>query len=79
MYEPFLNYARRSNADLVKQIYLEKQIRSLRPEKPSMKTWLMLKLSDLLLAAGKRIRPQGIQVYNEVKARPCKQMYMDLT
>lgn len=79
MYEPLLQHARRGNADLVKKIHLENQIRSLKREKRGMKAWLLLKLSDLLLAAGKRIRPRQIQVYNEVKARPCHKMYMDLT
>lgn len=79
MYEPFLDHARRSNTDLVKKIYLEKQIRAMKPKTRGMRAWLLLKLSDFLLAAGKRIRPHEIQVYNEVKARPCNKMYMDLT
>lgn len=79
MYEPFLDHARRSNSDLVKRIYLEKQIKATKPKKRGVKTWLLLKLSDLLLSAGKRIRPYEIQVYNEIKARPCNEMYVDLT
>jgi hypothetical protein len=79
MYEPLLDHARRNNTDLVKKMYREKQIRSIKPKKRGLVAWLLLKLSDLLLAAGIRIRPHEIQVYNEVKARPCKNIYMDLT
>lgn len=79
MYEPFLDHARRTNTELFKKMFLEKQIRSMKPKKRGMKAWLLLRLSDLLLAVGKRIRPHEIQVYNEVKARPCSKMYMDST
>jgi hypothetical protein len=82
MYEPFLDHARQSNDRLVKQLHLEKQIRVLKPRKRPLRDRLLFAISNLLLAAGRWIRPSEIQVYNEVetrevKIRPCNQMYAD--
>ena len=66
MYEPFLDYARQRNDELVKHIALEKQLKALKPVNIRLRDRLLLKISDLLIAAGERIRPQGNQVYNEV-------------
>ncbi|HZD56707.1 MAG TPA: hypothetical protein VE136_08295 [Anaerolineales bacterium] len=66
MYEPFLDYARQRNEAMVKRVTLEKQLKALRPVNTSLRHRLLLKLSDLLLATGERIRPQENQVYNEV-------------
>ena len=77
-YEPFLDYARRYNDDLVKRIALEKELEALKPPKSRLLNGFLLRASDLLLAIGERIRPQENQVYNEVTLNKC-QCYADLT
>lgn len=66
MYEPLLPHARHSTENLIAKLYLEKQIRALKPPKSGIKTLFLLKMSDLFLAVGERIRPEEIQVYNSV-------------
>lgn len=78
MYEPFLDYARQQNNELVKRIALEKQLKALKPPQSSLWDRFLLRTSDLLLAAGEKIRPQENQVYNEVKLNTCH-FYTDLT
>lgn len=79
MYEPLLPHARQSTENLIMKLYLEKQIRALQPPKRSFKKIFLLKMSDLFLAVGERIRPEEIQVYNEVRIKNCEKMYLDLT
>lgn len=79
MYEPLLPHARVSAESLIRRLYLEKQIRALKPPKSSIKNRFLLKASDLFLAIGKRIRPEEVQVYNQVRIKNCEKMYLDLT
>jgi hypothetical protein len=78
MYEPFLDYARQQNNELVKRIALEKQLKTLKSPKSRLWDRFLLRTSDLLLAAGEKIRPQENQVYNEVTINKCH-TYADLT
>jgi hypothetical protein len=78
MYEPFLDYARQQNNELVKRIALDKQLKALKPPKSRLRDRFLLRTSDLLLAAGEKIRPQENQVYNEVKLKK-SHCYADLT
>jgi len=79
MYEPLLPHARYGTENLIRKLYLEKQIRAMKPPKRGIKNIFLLKISDLFLAVGERIRPEEIQVYNEVRIKNCEKMYLDLT
>ncbi len=79
MNDLYLHHARQHNENLVNEIYLEKQIMALRPKRLGMRERILMRISDLMLAAGLRIRPKEIKVYNEVNIEGRNNMCADLT
>lgn len=58
MHELLLDHARQNNQAHVRQVQVQKMLAPVKSSRMSLRTRILLSLSNILLATGQRIRPE---------------------